>query len=155
MLLLTLTFYSFALDPNYTTNVQTENHEYYRIKLPHIWDISSKNMKIVGKPPILSRNKKLVYVPHPYKLRLILAHDEEAYNVDRRDIIPIPSLSSMIINVAPSNGDMHITKRMENWIANPYTVEPSDSEKEYDENDDKDNEEGVDDEEQADDEDDT
>lgn len=77
-----------------------------------------------------------------------MARDEEDYNINHGDIIPIPDLSSKIINDAPSDGDMHITHRMENYIENPYTIESFYSGEE----DDEDNEEGADDEEDSNDE---
>ncbi|CAI9299140.1 unnamed protein product [Lactuca saligna] len=82
------------------------------------------------------------YVPYPCWLGLILAYDKESYNVNHVYIITIPALSTKIINAAPSNGDMHITQKMVNWIANTYTVESSESEEEDDEDEDKYNEEG-------------
>ncbi|CAI9287306.1 unnamed protein product [Lactuca saligna] len=97
----------------------------------------------------ITRNKNPTYVPYPCWLGLTLARDKEGYNVNHGDIIPIPTLSSKIISAALSDGDMHITQRMENWIENPYTVESYDSEEE---DDDEDNEEGDYDEEEVDDE---
>ena len=70
---------------------------------------------------------------------------DEGYIDNHGIIIPIPSFSSKIINVAPIDGEKHITQRMENLIANPCIVESSDSEEEDDEVDKK---EGDDDEEE-------
>ncbi|CAI9260800.1 unnamed protein product [Lactuca saligna] len=44
-----------------------------------------------------------MYVPYPRWLGLIMSYDEEVYNINHGDIIPISSLSSNITNVAPSN----------------------------------------------------
>lgn len=60
----------------------------------------------------------------------------------RRDILkiigaPFQFLSLKIIIATPSKDDLHITQRMSNWIANPYSVESSDSEEEEDEDNDE------------------
>lgn len=60
----------------------------------------------------VSGNKKSTYVPYPHLLGLIWAHSEEGYNFNLGVIIPIVVLSSKITNIAPSNGDMHITHNM-------------------------------------------
>lgn len=81
-----------------------------------------------------------------------MVRNEEGYNISHKIIIHIHTLSSKIISNAPYDGDKHITQRMENWIANPYTVESFNSAEEDDENDGEDNEEDVDDAEDAEDE---
>ncbi|CAI9302981.1 unnamed protein product [Lactuca saligna] len=47
-------------------------------------------------------SRKSMYVPYPCFLGLILACDEDGYNIKHEHIIPIPAFSSKIIIVAPS-----------------------------------------------------
>lgn len=71
--------------------------------------------------------------------------------------MPLLDLLSKIMNVDPSDGDMHLNQSMENWVANPYVVETSYSKEEddwgnsedeeddfYDEEDDPDDEDNID-----------
>lgn len=88
----------------------------------------------------ITGNKKPSYVPCPCWLGLILSRDE-GYIENHGISIPIPTLSSRIINTDPSDDDLHITKIMKKWIAKPYVVESYEFEEEDDEDVD---EEGVD-----------
>ena len=93
----------------------------------------------------ITENKKPTYVPYARWLRLILARDEGYIDI-HGIIIPIPVLSSKIINAAFIDGEKNIIQRMGNWIANLYTVESSNSEEEdneVDEHENGDDEEGV------------
>ncbi|CAI9296762.1 unnamed protein product [Lactuca saligna] len=92
----------------------------------------------------ITRNMKPLNVPYPRWRGLILSRKEGCVEI-HGIIIPIPALSSKIINVAPSQDDLPITARMKKWIENPYMVESSDS-KEDNYNDDASNEEDSDDE---------
>ncbi|CAI9280261.1 unnamed protein product [Lactuca saligna] len=98
-------------------------------------------------------SKKSIYAPYPRWLGIILARNEEDYNVNHGVVIQILTLSN-IISVAPSDGDMQITQKSENWIVNPYTIESPDSKEKDDEDNhgDSDDEEGADVEEGTDDE---
>ncbi|CAI9282313.1 unnamed protein product [Lactuca saligna] len=71
-------------------------------------------------------------------------------------IIPIPSLSSKIINVAPIQVNLPITMRMQKWIEKPYVVESyefedDDKNDKEDGNEEDGNKEGADEEEDTDD----
>ncbi|CAI9290140.1 unnamed protein product [Lactuca saligna] len=66
-------------------------------------------------------------VPNIRCLGLNLSH-KQGYVESHGIIIPIPTLSSKIINVAPSIDDLCITARIRKWIENPYVVESLDSE---------------------------
>lgn len=98
----------------------------------------------------ITGNKKPMYLPYPFWIRLILAYDE-GYFENHGISIPIPSLSSKIINSAPAEDDLHITIRMQKWIDKAYMVESSDSKEEDDDEEDNDEDakdnEGVDEEE--------
>lgn len=87
-----------------------------------------------------SGNKTPMHVPYPCRLGLTLSR-EEGYVKSHGIFIPIPALSSKIINVVPSIDDLSITARIRKQIENPYVVESSDS-KEDDENVDVGDEEG-------------
>ncbi|CAI9290132.1 unnamed protein product [Lactuca saligna] len=55
---------------------------------------------------------------------------DEGYYGNHGISIPIRGLSSKIINVAPTEDDLHIAVRMQKWIDKPYLVESFDSEEE-------------------------
>lgn len=89
-----------------------------------------------------TRNKKRLNAPYQCWLGLILSC-KEGYIESHGIIIPIPALSSKIINVAPSQNDLQITVRMQKWIEKPYVVDSSDHEEDNN-NDDADYEEDND-----------
>ncbi|KAL7603496.1 hypothetical protein Lser_V15G16679 [Lactuca serriola] len=91
----------------------------------------------------ISRNKRPLHVPYLRWFGLILSR-EEGYVESHGIIIPIPALSSKIVNDAPSKDDFPITAWMQKWIENPYAIESSYSEEDND-NDDADDEEDNDD----------
>lgn len=97
-------------------------------------------------------NKKLTYFPYPRFLALIMACTGEGYNVNHGVSIPLPVLSSKIINARTNDGDMHLTQSMKNWVVNRYVVETYDSKEEDDEGNNENGKVDVDGEEDANDE---
>ncbi|CAI9276880.1 unnamed protein product [Lactuca saligna] len=81
----------------------------------------------------ITGNKTPSYVLYPHRLVLILACTEKCYNLNHRISINLPALSSKIINASPIKGFEYLTQPMEDWLANPFAVESSDSDKENDE----------------------
>ena len=59
-------------------------------------------------------NNKPTYVHCPRWIELILACTREGNNVNHGVSIPVPILSSKIVNVVPTDGDMHLSQSMEN-----------------------------------------
>lgn len=80
-----------------------------------------------------TRNKKPTYVPCPRWIALIMAQARVGYIVNHGVSMPIPVLSSKIINVDTSDGDMHLTQSKESWDGNLYVIETLDSKEEDDE----------------------
>ena len=74
---------------------------------------------------LISATRRSNYVPFPRWIDLVLEYFHQGYNINSGPEHSVPLLSSRIIQDVPGPNDAFMTQKMLDWIDNPYTVDPS------------------------------
>ncbi|CAH1432076.1 unnamed protein product [Lactuca virosa] len=74
----------------------------------------------------ISGNNRPTYLSYPRWIALLFAHAGMGYDINHKASILTPTLSSKIIKVGSTEGDIHLFQRMLLWIEHPYTIDDED-----------------------------